>query len=74
MTEEEMLKEACKDVCVNNNEGALNCYEDCDACGEGIERCPKECLDECADCTCCFCEHVPEEIKELVCTISAEVN
>jgi hypothetical protein len=75
MTEEDMLKEACKPECVDNNDGGVNCYEHCDACGEGIDRCPQECLDNCADCVCCFCEVIEEPgLKDMICNISAEVN
>ena len=63
MTEEKMLELTCLEECVTNNADGVNCYEDCDGCSEGMDRCPEICQVNCADCACCFCENVGEEDK-----------
>ena len=59
--EESRIKEACKEFCVDNNVSGINCFTDCDACGEGLDECPTECVMECDDCLCCVCREAPVE-------------
>ena len=58
-----------------NNLSGVNCYNDCDACGEGVDRCPQMCIDDCADCLCCACDALWTPMyKDFVCNMAVEAH
>jgi hypothetical protein len=67
------MKDACDEVCIHNNLSGVNCYEDCDACVTGIEDCSGDCMNDCGDCLCCFCDNAPEDAQEFVCNFVNDI-
>jgi hypothetical protein len=63
----------CAEVCLVNENG-VDCYDDCAACGEGVDRCPQDCMEGCDDCACCHCEISDEMDRDFSCTLAAEIS
>jgi len=75
-TEVDVLSNMCAEECFMNNPSGIDCVMECEACGEGIDRCPETCLDDCVDCACCFCKNADPlgDLQDFACTIAASTS